>query len=106
MPTVSPHAAARRDLVEQFVYLAEEAGLDTAERSLTNAEASFNDLARQPMIGAPLALRHPDLAGVRKWHIKEFENHLIFYLPHPDGVSIVRVLHAAQDWWSLLDLEI
>lgn len=43
MPTVYQHAAARRDLVEQFVYLAEEAGLDTAERFLTNAEASFND---------------------------------------------------------------
>lgn len=66
MPTVSQYPAARRDLVEQFVYLAEEAGLDTAERLLTNAEASFNDLVRQPMIGAPLTLRHPDLASVRK----------------------------------------
>lgn len=27
MPTVHQHAAARRDLVEQFVYLAEQAGL-------------------------------------------------------------------------------
>lgn len=100
MPTVYRHAAARRDLVEQFVYLAE-----AAERFLTNAEASFNDLARQPMIGAPLTLRHPDLATMRKWRITDFENHLIFYTPHPDGVSIARVLHAAQDWWSLLGLE-
>lgn len=105
MPTVYQRAAARRDLVEQFVYLAEQAGLDTAERFLTNAEASFNDLARQPMIGAPLTLRHPNLAGIRKWHIKDFEHHLIFYTPHPDGVSIVRILHAARDWWSLLGIE-
>lgn len=77
MPTVYQHAAARRDLVEQFVYLAEEACLDTAERFLTNVEASFNDLARQPMIGAPLTLRHPDLVGLRKWRINNFENHLI-----------------------------
>lgn len=56
MPAVYQRAAARRDPVEQFVYLAEQAGLDTAERFLTNAEASFNDLARQPMIGAPLTL--------------------------------------------------
>lgn len=97
MPTVYQREAARRDLVEQFVYLAEQAGLDTAERFLVNAEASFNDLARQPMIGAPLRLRHPNLAGIRKWHVKDFENHLIFYAPHPDGVSIVRVLHAARD---------
>jgi len=105
MPAVSQHAAARRDLVEQFVYLAEEAGLDTAERFLASAEASFNDLARQPMIGAPLTLRHPDLATMRKWRIKDFENHLIFYIPHSDGVTIVRVLHAARDWWSLLGIE-
>lgn len=105
MPTVYQHAAVKRDLVEQFVYLAEQAGLETAERFLTNAEASFNDLARQPMIGAPLTVRHPALTGIRKWHITDFENHLIFYTPHPDGVSIVRVLHAARDWWSLLGLE-
>ncbi|MDF0673279.1 MAG: type II toxin-antitoxin system RelE/ParE family toxin [Nitrospira sp.] len=105
MATVYRHAAARRDLVEQFVYLAEEAGLDMAERFLTCAEASFNDLARQPMIGAQLTLRHPDLATMRKWHIKGFENYLIFYIPHSDGVTIVRVLHAARDWWSLLEME-
>ena len=57
------------------------------------------------MIGAPLTLRHPNLAGIRKWHIKDFEHHLIFYTPHPDGVSIVRILHAARDWWSLLGIE-
>jgi toxin ParE1/3/4 len=28
----------------------------------------------------------------------------MFYLPHSQGVSIVRVLHAAQDWWSLLGI--
>ena len=105
MPTVYQRAVVRRDLVEQFIYLAEQVGLDTAERFLTNAEASFNDLARQPMIGASLTLRHTNLAGIRKWHIKNFDNHLIFYLPHPDGVSIVRVLHAARDWWSLLGME-
>lgn len=105
MPTVYQHAAVKRDLVEQFIYLAEQAGLDTAERFLSNAETSFNDLARQPLIGAPLTLRHPNLANMRKWHITDFENHLIFYTPHPDGVSIVRLLHAARDWWSLLGLE-
>ncbi|MDF0666530.1 MAG: type II toxin-antitoxin system RelE/ParE family toxin [Nitrospira sp.] len=105
MPTVYRHAAAKRDLAEQFVYLAEEAGLDTAERFLASAEASFNDLVRHPMIGSPLALRHPDLAAMRKWRIKDFENHLIFYIPHSDGVTIVRVLHAARDWWSLLGIE-
>ena len=45
MSKVYQRAAARRDLVDHFVYLAENADLGTAERFLTNAEASFNDLA-------------------------------------------------------------
>ncbi len=102
MPKVYLRAAARRDLVEHFVYLAENAGLDTAERFLSHTETSFGDLAEQPLIGAPLVARHPDLAGMRKWRIKNFDNHLIFYQPRPDGIAIVRVLHAARDWWSLL----
>lgn len=105
MPRVRQRAAARRDLVEHFDYLAENAGLDTAERFLANAEASFNDLATQPTIGAPLTLTHPALAGLRKWSVKDFDTFLIFYLPRPDGVSIVRVLYASRDWWSLLRIE-
>ena len=42
MPTVTHRESARRDLVDHFDYLAENAGLDTAERFLANAEASFN----------------------------------------------------------------
>ena len=79
MPKVYQRATARRDLVEQFVYLVENASLDTAERFLTNAEISFNDLADQPMIGAALAVRQPALAGIRKWRVKDFDNHLILY---------------------------
>ena len=33
-----------------------------------------------------------------------FDNHLIFYQPRHNGVSITRVLHAASDWWTLLGL--
>jgi toxin ParE1/3/4 len=105
MPKIYQRAAAQRNLVEQFVYLAENAGLDVADRSLANAEASFNELAGQPMMGAPLTLQNPLLAGLRKWAVKDFENHLIFYLPRSDGVSIIRVLHAARDWWTLLGIE-
>lgn len=91
--------------MEHFVYLAENAGMDTAERFLINAEGSFNDLALRPRIGAPLVLKHPELAGIRKWRVKDFDEYLIFYLPRSDGISIVRVLHAARDWWSLLGID-
>jgi toxin ParE1/3/4 len=105
MASVRQRAAAGRDLVEHFIYLAEDAGLETAERFLTQAEATFDALAEQPLMGAPLTLKDSDLAGIRKWRVKDFDNFLIFYLPRPDGVSIVRVLYAARDWWTLLGIE-
>ena len=104
MPAVQIREAARRDLVDHFVYLAENAGMEVAERFLERAESSFGDLAGQPLMGAPLTLNHADLAGLRKWRIKDFDNHLIFYQPRQNGVSIARVLHAASDRWTLLGL--
>ena len=104
MQKVYRREQARRDLVERFVCLADNAGLAVAERFLRNAETSFNELASSPLIGSPLTLRNPKLAGMRKWCVKDFDNILIFYMPRHDGVSVVRVLHAAQDWWGLLGL--
>jgi len=105
MPRVTKREAARRDLMEHYVYLAESAGMDVAERFFQNAEASFNDLAQQPRMGSALNLKHPALTNLRKWRVKGFDNHLVFYEPRADGVSIVRVLHAASDWWALLGIE-
>jgi toxin ParE1/3/4 len=105
MPAVFRRQAALDDLIDHFVYLAENADADTAERFLIHAEAAFDDLSLQPLIGSALRLKHPDLAGMRKWRVKGFDNHLIFYMPIPDGVSIVRVLHASSDWWRLLGVD-
>lgn len=102
MATVRKRASAKRDMVEDFAYLAEHTGIETAERFLLSADESFRDLANNPGMGAALSLRDPKLSGLRKWRINGFEKFLIFYLPSDDGISIVRVLHAAQDWWSLL----
>ncbi len=96
---------ARDDLVAHVVYLAEKAPSDVADRFLESAEATFTELASQPFIGAPLGLQNPEFAGIRKWRVRGFENHLVFYEARPDGVSVVRVLHAASDWWALLGFE-
>ena len=101
---VYKRAAARRDLVQHFVYLAENVGLDTADRFLTNVEHCFTELAQQPKMGSPLTLKRLELAGMRKWRVPDFENFLVFYLPRNDGISVVRVLYAARDWWSLLGM--
>lgn len=104
MTRVELSEAARADLVQHFVYLAEEASEAVADRFLVGVETSFKLLATQPLIGPVIPTRLPELVGTRKWRVKEFDRFLIFYLPLPDGIRVVRLLHTAQDWWRLLDL--
>jgi len=49
MNRIYKRAAARRDLEDHFVHLAQNAGQDVAERFLISAESSFADLAHQPL---------------------------------------------------------
>lgn len=99
MAHVRKRVAAKRDLVEHYVYIAEQAGIEMAERFLLQADESFHDLAIYPAMGVALAVRRAELLGLRKWEVKGFNKFLIFYLPQPDGIAVVRVLYAAQDWW-------
>lgn len=105
MARVRLRPAARRDLINHYVYLSGNAGAEIADRFLNAAESSFADLAAQPTMGASQRLRMSELGGMRKWRVKGFETVLIFYLVRSDGISIVRILHAAQDWWKLLETE-
>jgi toxin ParE1/3/4 len=66
MGRVYRRAAARRDLIEHFVHLAETAGESRAKRFLDGAQANFDHLAAQPMIRAPVKLQSPSLTGMRK----------------------------------------
>ena len=102
MPKIYKRKLAKNDLLECYIYLAENASLAIADQFLENSEASFNELAINPLIGSPLTLQNPKFVGMRKWHVKGFNNILIFYMPRNDGVSIVRVIHTSQDWWGLL----
>ena len=59
MATVYKRASAKRDLIEDYVYLAGHAGIETAERFLSSADESFSDLARHPGMGIALSLQDP-----------------------------------------------
>jgi toxin ParE1/3/4 len=63
MGRVYRRPAARRDLIAHYRYLAENAGEALADRFLSQAQASFDDLLRQPGIGSPLTLQHPEWPG-------------------------------------------
>jgi len=105
MPRVFRRSTAWSDLVEHYVYLAENAGTIIADRFQVDAEASIADLAAHPTLGAPLTLRVPELMGLRMWRVKDFEHFVICYLPRRDGATLVRILQASQDWWRVLGVE-
>lgn len=57
---------ARLDLLEQFVYLAEEASIEVAERYHAAVDQTCRLLARQPHSGTPYDSGVPHLAGMRR----------------------------------------
>ena len=75
-----------------------------AERFWQRLEDSFARIADQPHLGVLVQTTAPELPGVRKWSVADFERFLIFYLPRPGGILDVRVLHSSRDWWHLLSL--
>jgi toxin ParE1/3/4 len=91
---IKPHA--RLDLDLHFVYIGER-NFDVAERFLQAAEDACEKLADMPMMGTLRGFAHPQIADLRFWPIRGFENYLIFYRPTPSGIDVLRVIHGAQD---------
>jgi toxin ParE1/3/4 len=79
-------------------------GAEVAEKLLIHADQAFKQLADNPRIGPMAGSRLEILSEVRKWRMPGFPKIIIFYEPRSNGVSIVRILHAAQDWWSIFDV--
>lgn len=86
-------------------YYAQEANLDVALRFLGALDQAFERLRGHPQIGAEVRAIRPRLAGLRFWPVPGFERYLVFYLPSPDLVEVMRVLHGARDLKELLGVE-
>jgi plasmid stabilization system protein ParE len=80
MPRIVRRPAAKRDLVLQFAWFADQAGIEVARRFLRAAESSFQDLVAMPAMG-PVKMYEGKFAGVRMWRVTGFESVLIFYRP-------------------------
>lgn len=95
---------SKHDIIELADYIAHDS-MEVAERFMDAAEAAFQFLARTPGAGARRDYLSSSLAGLRVWPIRGFEKHLIFYRDTPEGLEIVRVLHAARDIEAILQSE-
>ncbi|MEO8096513.1 MAG: type II toxin-antitoxin system RelE/ParE family toxin [Acidobacteriota bacterium] len=71
--------AAKRDLLAQWVWYAENADIEVEDRFLRAAETTLALLAEQPMIGTPTACSAADLAAMRRFAIGDgFGKILVF----------------------------
>lgn len=84
------------DITEQVLRLAERSP-EAARRFRAEVERTVGLLADTPGMGAPRRYRDATLEGLRMHPVRAFPEHLVFYLPLPDGIEAVRVLHAKRD---------
>jgi toxin ParE1/3/4 len=95
--------AAKRDLIAQWVWYAENASIEVADRFLGATEKSLASLSTHPEAGTPLFVRKAELHGMRRSPVSDgFEKMLLFYLPLKDGVDLIRVVHGSRDIERLL----
>lgn len=95
---------ARRDLDRYTLWLRTEADAEVAERFARAAIQTFQKLAQTPRLGPAQPSGQAALGELRKWRIDGFAKALMFYRPIEGGIEVLRVVHAAEDWWANLDL--
>ena len=94
-------AKASQDIDKLFEYLAQKDS-KTAFRFFDATRQTIAKLATIPGKGSLFEIDNPRLAGLRKWAVKGFEKHLIFYLYDEELLTIIRIIHASRDLPKIL----
>jgi len=104
MPSITITPAAEEDLINIWLYIARD-NEDAANRVYQAAENTFELLADSPHIGTPYHPRRTQLKGVRFFPIDKFHSYLIYYRDQPEGIEVIRVLHAHMEKYTRLEPE-
>ncbi|GAP94081.1 type II toxin-antitoxin system RelE/ParE family toxin [Leptolyngbya sp. NIES-2104] len=99
---ISIRPAASNDIDQHVSYLAEN-DPSAAMRFFDAARQTFANLARTPGIGKIYRAGEDETQNIRRWAVKGFKSHLIFYRFDHEVVEIIRVLHGAQDIERILE---
>ena len=95
MPIISRTARCEEDLIEIWIYIAQDDAA-AADRVLDEIEGKFSVLLDHPRLGPS----RPDIAPDLRY--LPVGSYLILYREIPDGVEIVRVVHGARRLSSIL----
>ena len=91
MATVKFSASAENDLLEAWLYVADE-NMDAADRMLVGIDAEAKQLLEQPKMGR---VRNELAEGLRSWPTST--PYIIFYFENNGSILVARVLHHARD---------
>ena len=98
MPKPFKSEAARRDLVAQWVWYAEHASSEVADRFLAGAESALERAAQHPRSGRRLFLENPRLHELRYLPVGGgFDRVLLIYAINGNMVELIRVLHSSRE---------
>ena len=96
--------AAEEDLINIWLYIARD-NEEAANRVYQEAENTFELLVVSPHIGTPYHPRRTQLKGVRFFPIDKSHSYLIYYRIQPEGIEVIRVLHAHMEKHTRLEPE-
>lgn len=91
MPRVLFSESAKKDLLEAWLFIAEES-MDAADGVVEAIQQEAQTLSLQPLMWR---LRSELAEGVRSWPTST--RYILFYVPAKDSVTVLRVLHHARD---------
>lgn len=95
---------ASKDINELFEYVA-QLNREVALRFFDATRQTIARLAASPGKGNLFEIDNSRLVGLRKWAVKGFEKHLIFYLYDEELLTVIRIIHASRDLQSILAKE-
>ena len=99
-------ARARRDVLEQMLYIEEQANEEAALRYYEAVLTTCGLLARQPFSGKAFSTTVGAVAGLRRFPVSSpFEKYLLFYYPSANGIEVVRILYGSRDLEPILAAE-
>lgn len=88
---------AVQDIKQIADYIAQQSGLDAADRFLSKLDAKFSTVAQFPNLGRK---RDEILSNSRSLSLN---NYLILYLPIGQDIEILRVVSGYRDLTALFD---
>ena len=88
--------AARAEIISIWDYTAALHGTGAADAYVTDLDTVMLRLLDYPLLGEDCAsIRH----GYRRIRARD---HVIYYVPHDNGIEVMRIMHPRQDRTRLL----